>query len=110
MGGGPLLDGLWTAIFNVRGNSAGGIIVFSEGRARGGDSTYFYVGTYSLSNGELTANLTAYAYVPNAVTVFGVPAREFEVKLTGRLRGGEISANGTVMGMLPITVMLTRRC
>jgi len=113
MGGGKPLDGLWTVVFSTGADSSGGVIVFTDGQLRGGDSCYFYVGEYSVDdNRRLTSNVTAYAFSDKASTVFGVPLRRFDLQIAGSfVTSDSVEAEATVTSVpkVRLRMRLTRR-
>jgi hypothetical protein len=58
------LEALWSVLFFVPGqpNLNAGVVIFETGRVFGGDSWYYYTGTYKSENGKLTATLTSTHY------------------------------------------------
>ena len=58
------LEALWSLLF-AAGNSPGvsaGVVVLETGRIFGGDSWYYYTGSYEGRNGKLTARVTITHY------------------------------------------------
>jgi hypothetical protein len=107
-----MLDGLWTAVFSFGAVSSGGIVLLREGRVFGGDSYYLYLGTYTADTaGGFNASLRVSAYISGAVTIFGVPLREFELHLQGSVKGEQAQATGSVVGYpaASLRIGLTRR-
>jgi hypothetical protein len=58
------LEALWSVMFIAPGqqNINAGVIIFETGRLFGGDSWYYYTGTYEGKNGILTAKLKSTHY------------------------------------------------
>lgn len=57
------LEGLWSVIFVSGQNSINaGVVVFETNRLFGGDSWYYYVGTYKGEDGKLTAQFKSTHY------------------------------------------------
>ncbi len=81
-----MLEALWSVEFvsNVQETGAG-VALLETGRVLGGDSSYFYVGTYSMDKSDVQASLrvTHYAGPPNSI--FG-NAREFTLGASGPAR------------------------
>jgi hypothetical protein len=86
-------DGLWLAEFSTSEASGGGVIVLSKGRAVGGDGSYYYVGTYSVNDGQIKALLNVRHYSGALGSVFG-PYREIPLKIEGLIGGDLIMAQG----------------
>jgi len=78
------IDGLLTAEFGTRaGAFAGGVAVFQEGKVLGGDSSYFYVGQYTLSERSFSATLRVAPFLSNAESIFGTLGKELKLDLVG---------------------------
>ena len=90
-----MIDGLWTVVFRAGQVSSGGVVVLQSGKAMGGDCWYYYLGSYTEDNVQIRAKLHVKAFVPNAVTVFGMAAGEFDLDIAGTITHNEISALGT---------------
>ena len=90
-----MIDGLWTVVFRAGQVSSGGVVVLQAGKVMGGDCWYYYTGTYIEEAGQLKAKLRIQAFVPNAVTVFGMAAGQFDLDVAGSVMATEISAVGT---------------
>lgn len=58
------LEALWSVVFIAPGqqNVNAGVVIFETGRLFGGDSWYYYTGTYEEKNGKLTAKLKSTHY------------------------------------------------
>lgn len=95
-----MIEGLWTVVFRAGQVSSGGVVVLQSGKAMGGDCWYYYIGTYTEDASQLKAKLRIQAFVPNAVTVFGVAAGQFDLDVTGTVNKNEIAAVGTT-GVYP---------
>ena len=106
-----MIDGLWTVVFRAGQVSSGGVVVLQSGRAMGGDCWYYYVGSYTLDNAQIKAKLHVKAFVPNAVTVFGMAAGEFDLDIVGTVANNEISAVGTtpLYSSLRLQMKMVRR-
>lgn len=109
----PNIDGLWTAEFgSTTGIFGGGVAVFRDGEVLGGDSTYYYIGKYTLNGNALEAVLKISPFIQGAQSVFGTVGQEFVLKLTGSLSDpNHVLAQGAADGMPGLTfgAKLTRR-
>jgi hypothetical protein len=91
-----MYDGLWSAEFFVPPSGTGvfgsGIAVLNNGKIRGGDASYYYIGSYRIDNGIFIADVSIIYYSgpynnilrngvkQTNVTVSGIPdSNEFEV-------------------------------
>lgn len=107
------IEGLWTAEFgSTTGIFGGGVVVFEDGKLLGGDSWYYYVGTYSLNGNTLETRLRVVPYIHGAQSVFGTVGRELVLNLVGSLTDPTHAlAQGTAEGMpnLSFGAKLTKR-
>lgn len=62
----------------------GGVIVLETGRIFGGDSSYYYVGTYTVKENLLNASARIVKHNDLLPNVFGDNVLSFEIKLQGR--------------------------
>jgi len=93
-------DGFWTVFFKAANQSAGGVVVLKNGRVYGGDSSYYYLGTYQINDEtQFTATVVCRPFIANAQTVFGVYIEEFTLNISGVIRGREIEASAAVQQM-----------
>jgi hypothetical protein len=84
------IDGLWTAeTFGPFEWERAGVFVFENGRVAGGDDRQYAVGSYSLSDGHVKAEMLTRHYGPPRI-VFGEAHDEFQVKITGLWDGDRI--------------------
>lgn len=93
-----MLDGLWTAIFHSGPLAGGGVICLRNGQLAGGDSQYFYVGTYTYDDQsqQLKAHARIIAFVAGAISIFGIPTNFFEITLSGTVKDNSASITGAV--------------
>jgi hypothetical protein len=90
----------------------GGVAVLETNRIFGGDSGYFYLGTYTLKDGEITATVEVTKHDPEWRNAFGDDARVFKLQITGQVDGQDIV--GTMRRLdtgqtLPIALLYTAR-
>jgi hypothetical protein len=108
-----MIEGFWTAIFTSGNLSGGGVVYLSGGTLVGGDSQYFYLGNYQFNpqNQSLTAQSRVVAFVSGAVSVFGIPASLFDLRLDGKASGSSLTARGFLIQnpALTFSVQLLKR-
>ena len=80
-----MLEALWTANF-VSNHCVygGGAVVFETGRIFGGDSQYYYVGNYEVSNGCISGDLEVTHFAGATESIFG-SAVKFSLHVEGGL-------------------------
>jgi hypothetical protein len=88
-------NGLYVVRFNTPMGAGAGVANLHDGKLRGGDSMMAYVGSYSVKDGKLTADVLAYTHtrVPGMESVFG--AERVEIHLTGAATQGTAQLTGT---------------
>jgi len=83
-----MLNALYTVEFGSGGNIGAGVAIFtSAGQVLGGDSQYYYTGTYSVDNGMLHSelNIKQFMSAPGNFSVFGGSEPEFNLKLSAKM-------------------------
>lgn len=93
-----MLEALWSVRFISNSeNVGGGVAVFETGRVIGGDSQYTYVGTFSVSGGEVSARIEVNNYFGPGYSVFG-PLKTYALILKGAANASEFELTGEVEG------------
>jgi hypothetical protein len=87
------IDGLWLADFSTHLGAGNGVVVLSNMTLLGGDSNYYYRGTYSLEGTYFRALLTIFHYAGPLNNVFG-PLRQLEIQVEGSVGADLIMAHG----------------
>jgi hypothetical protein len=113
------VEGLWTIEF---GSSAGifgtGVAVMREGKIEGGDTSYYYFGTYEKPNPEkqypsiFKARIEVKPYMPGAESVFKTYNRSITLNLEGTFKDEDNAvAVGTPEGIpgMNLGIRMTRR-
>ena len=106
-----MLEALWSVEFVSNMQSFGaGVAVLETGRIFGGDSTYFYVGSYDLVNGMVHAEVTVTHYAGERNSIFG-PHDKFSIVATGKPETNVFKMDGHVKEnpSMKIAARLTRR-
>lgn len=90
-----MVDGFWTVEFQgIPGYVGGGVVVLLKGRIIGGDSQYYYTGTYTVVNDAIEGKIDVIAFVSQPASVFGTSEQRFGLTLSGQVRGVLIDAKG----------------
>jgi hypothetical protein len=91
-----------------RGYRNGGTAVFETGRIFGGDSGYYYLGTYTIDKDQLSARARIVKHNPSWVNAFGDASDDFEITVIGTRNGntitGQMQRSGTGI-ILPIRLI-----
>ncbi len=106
-----MIEALWSVQFGSNLNDFGaGCVVLETGRVLGGDSGYYYVGSYKVENDVIAARIKVTHYSGELNSIFG-NVREFELQVTGKPERNIFVLNGHVEGHpeLKISIRLTRR-
>ena len=108
-----MIEALWSVEFisNLQGFGAR-VAIFETGRIFGGDSLFFYVGSYQLQgvDDSLTATIKVTHYRGLPLSIIG-PRKEFTVQLSGKPAMPFFDAEGHIMEdpSIRILVRLTHR-
>ena len=107
-----MVEALWSAEFeSSQGVYGAGVAIFETGRIFGGDSGYFYLGTFEIGGDKITGDLRVVHYHGQPTTTFGTTETDFQIKLEGQRSGdvikGEMWREVTPEQRLPI--ILERR-
>ncbi len=107
-----MIEGLWTLEINsALEDFTTGIAVLHRGRVLGGDTRYFYVGSYSIdSAGMAKAKVTFTHYAGPLLSVVG-PVKELTVILSGEPKQDVFDLSGSIEGVpgSMLSIRLTRR-
>ena len=96
----PNIEALWAASFEGPVDKGHGVVVFETGRVFGGDSGWYYSGTYEVHQKNLTGRVKIVFHGSSQSSVTGhVPGQTFEIDLRGKISedGQKIVAHGTVI-------------
>lgn len=88
-------NGLYAAEFKTPMGAGFGVVTLLNGQLTGGDSSMYYIGTYSLSGDKFTAEVKTgkHHHVPGINSVFGKDV--VNIKLSGTVHGDTMQATGT---------------
>jgi hypothetical protein len=105
-----MIDGLWTVEFRGPLGIGGGVVVLMKGQVLGGDSGYYYVGSFDEKDDKFNAKVQVKNFMPQSQSVFG-GAGDVDLNMTGKVQGGTISGAGSPANapQAQIAVTLTRR-
>ncbi len=108
------MEGLWSVAFrSSAGRESFGVVVFQSGRVMGGDSAFYWFGTYVVEGDSIRASIEATNFSGLTETVFGFSAQKFSLEISGEIprSGGIMRAKGKVVGYpnAELTVTLTKR-
>jgi len=104
-----MIEALWTLKFGRYGVQEGaGVMVLDAGRIFGGDSGFSFVGTYTIQDEKLTANVHVKRHSAYTVNIFGI--EEFDLVITGVAESSQLRLLGEVAGQpgAVIQILATR--
>lgn len=92
-----LYEGLYAVKFQTSLGEGGGVVVLKKGEIMGGDSHFYYLGSYQADGDGLIASLQVRRHfdTPEAQTVFGVDP--ITMNLKGQLPGSHGDLTGTAI-------------
>lgn len=91
-----MIEGLWIVQYEGTYGGDGGVIVFTDGQALGGDNAYVYTGKYQSDGTTISARVLVRNYNPAIQNVLGIP-RDFELTLQGTITGDTVKGNGSLV-------------
>lgn len=106
-----MLEALWSVEFIASTQRFGaGVIVLESSRAFGGDSTYFYIGSYELDRDIIKAQVKVTHYFGPQNSVFGA-RKEYTLNLEGKIAERTFDLKGHLVEQpeMKIVVRLTKR-
>ena len=84
------IEGIWTGeVYGPFGWENRGIFVLEKGRIIGGDNRQYTMGSYNVSESQVSAEFKIHYYGPPR-TVFGEKNEEFTVQMNGTISDGVI--------------------
>lgn len=109
------IEALWSVQFAGPVGSSGGVVIFETGKLFGGDSQYYWIGTYTEQSGAIVADLDVHHYSGPPYSAFG-PMTDFKLGLVATPPksisvGATMQASGTLASnpKAPIVMILTYR-
>jgi len=100
------LDGTWSVSFEANTKAYGfGIAVIHEGKIRGGDAQYFYVGDYCFIDDRIVISIAVTLYAAEPNSVFG-PLKHFSLNISGRPANDDLTLHGFMVENADYTITL----
>jgi T3SS negative regulator,GrlR len=87
----PGIEALYVVEFGDVGGQGyrnGGVAVLETNRIFGGDSGYYYVGTYNIKDNHIEATAKVVKHNPSFANVFGDASLSFNIKMSGTVDAG----------------------
>ena len=90
------MEGFWTVHFKGVQGLGAGVVTLIGGQLFGGDTGFFFKGTYSRQGNTMTAHVHVKQHVPGMANV--MRRSEFDLELNGTRQGDTISVTGKIPG------------
>lgn len=91
------LDGLWIVQFTGRDILGSGVAVFSNGKVFGGETGFYYVGTYEADGNVVTARVVIRNFDPAIASGFGI-AGDYEMDVSAMLQDDKMKGTAMIAG------------
>lgn len=95
-----MLEAMWTVRFagsnGIEAGSGGGVIVFESGRMFGGDTSFAYLGTYTVEQGKISAKIKVDRHGTGLHSITGL--ENFSLILRGTIDQNQFDVVGHVEG------------
>jgi len=82
-----MVDGFWIIQYEGMQGNGGGVVLFTKGKVFGGDTGYYYLGSYESRN-----------FIPSIPSVVGITG-DFELSIEGTVEGEVMNATGRLVGV-----------
>lgn len=102
---------LWAVDFlsPTSGSYGSGVISFSDGKVFGGDSGFFYQGSYTQdANGNMSATVDVKNYNPGVASIFGGTG-PITLQLSGQIQQPSSRITGNIAGQARSTITILMR-
>jgi hypothetical protein len=105
-----MLEGFWLVHAEGPGGTSGGVVVFANGKIFGGDSGFYYVGTYQHQDGTVKARVAVHNFDPAIVNILSV-AKDYELDVSATVKDNSMSGTAVVPGVAnqSIALKLTKK-
>jgi hypothetical protein len=87
------MEGFWLAQFQTAQDAGAGVVVFFKGEVFGGDSRYYYLGTYEEKNGKVSGKIEVTHFSGPPSSVFGNQKR-LRLQVSGIYSGPKMILDG----------------
>jgi hypothetical protein len=87
-------QGLWTLELQTsKAWTNGGVIVLKGNKVFGGDSQYYYTGSFQEQGDDVTGEITATHYHGAVSTAFGTNERSYRLSMSGKHNGDAVNGH-----------------
>jgi len=105
-----MVEGFWIVQYEGMQGNGGGVVVFTKGKVFGGDTGYYYLGSYESKGNGLKAQIAVRNFIASVPSVVGIVG-DFELSIEGTVEGDVIKGTGRLVGVNKpgIAVKLSKR-
>jgi hypothetical protein len=89
------LEGLWIARFHTAELFGSGVVVLANGKVFGGETGFYYIGTYQVDESILKARVMIRHFDKSVPSGFGIEG-DYEMDVSARLEGDEFKGTAVV--------------
>lgn len=91
------IDGLWILKFAAGQLAGSGVVVFANGKLFGGETGFYYLGSYDADGRMFKAHIIVRNFDPSMPSGFGIDG-DFEMDVSGILQDDEMTGTAIVTG------------
>lgn len=91
------IDGLWIVKFAAGQLTGSGVVVFANGKLFGGETGFYYLGSYDADERIFKAHIVVRNFDPSLPSGFGI-AGDYEMDVSGILQGDEMTGTAVITG------------
>ena len=105
-----MLNGIYSVAFSSTAGQlgTGGVVAFMDGKAYGGDASYYYKGNMNVTGQSATGQIHVGPHNERAESIFG-PLTEFDLQLSGNVTDDSFSLGGDVIGQSGMGIKVSGR-
>jgi hypothetical protein len=105
-----MVDGLWTVLYFGPQGEGGGVVILNKGQVLGGDSGFFYEGSYEVVGDVFKGKVAVKNFISSVPNVIGIVG-DFDLLLVGQIEGDTMKGTGALASApeAKIAVLLTKR-
>jgi hypothetical protein len=89
------IEGFWIIKFTAAQIYGSGVAVFSGGKVYGGETGFYYLGTYEADGSVVKARVLVRNFEPSIASGFGVPG-DYEMDVSAILEGDTMTGTAVV--------------
>jgi T3SS negative regulator,GrlR len=105
-----MIDGFWLVHADGAAGSAGGVAFFTNGKVFGGDSGFYYIGSYQEKDGVVKARVAVHNFDPAIQNILSV-ANDYELHVSGMVKDDTITGTAVIpgVGSQSLAIRLTKK-